>query len=568
MSSAPDFWLGRLSAATDYRQLQAVFSEIVQFARQEGDAAELARAIDEAIHRLVEERVRDEDELKDVQARYDEFRHEQRGVVGWFKRHLPFTETRRAELGHRDAISEQQAEILADNLVIARAQMVKEEFLTPEHRRLGYRLAEWQQRFEDCDSQAQMRECVAALRELTTEVIESQAFLSELDRDIEAFAGARFPEELDQQQQREDLSAAQDELATLQREVDAETSLRRTICRQIGQHVLEQLLGSDANFRTDHGRISALSSARAALKQAQEAAGSLQQRAKQLDTLAAEMDSLPSEIEKLKRECEKLQRKLNGAQVEHRRLADAFEPYQREFTTAEREAQQAQSALAAVKKVYDAWQREQQSQGGTLGETSAVEWEYQEAQENAQSAAAALDAARRPYDSARRDVQKAEQELKSLDSQLEKEQAKLAALRRKLPDLQGRYDLERDRTLRELDEARPVLQSYFDAADSAGHASQLHDQGSPKDVLQPLFAGRYELRGWEHTLHAPVNARDVHDGKRMLEAAQRAIEAETSDLDSSLTELDKRCLTVWRSHCEELSGEDLADDICAEKPWD
>ena len=138
MASAPD-WLDRLSGATDYRQLQTVFSEIVSVARGAGEQPELAHSIDEAIRRLEEERARAEVELRDVQTQYESFKQQQSGVIGWFKRHIPFTATRRKELGHRDVVSEQQAEILADNLVIARAQMLKEQFLTAEHRQLGRR---------------------------------------------------------------------------------------------------------------------------------------------------------------------------------------------------------------------------------------------------------------------------------------------------------------------------------------------------------------------------------------------------------------------------------------------
>ena len=108
-------WLDQLAQATDYRQLEEVFSAMVADAHQPGGGEEdVAGAIDLAIRRLEEERARDATQLNDFQQQYDAFRDQQSGVVGWFKRHLPFTETRRQELSLRGQLSDQQAEILAD----------------------------------------------------------------------------------------------------------------------------------------------------------------------------------------------------------------------------------------------------------------------------------------------------------------------------------------------------------------------------------------------------------------------------------------------------------------------
>ena len=90
-------WLDRLDCATDYRALQEIFSEITAAAHAGKDPAGLARSVDEAIRRLEAERASDERELAEIQTRYDTFRDQNKGVVGWFKRHIPFTETRRKE---------------------------------------------------------------------------------------------------------------------------------------------------------------------------------------------------------------------------------------------------------------------------------------------------------------------------------------------------------------------------------------------------------------------------------------------------------------------------------------
>src|SRR5262249_23017322 len=140
MSNSP-LWLERLNRATSYADLQQVFSEILADAQSGGDNDGLVQSIDEAIRRLEEERDRDQVGLQEVQSQYDSLRESNKGMVGWLKRHLPFTETRRKEHEHRGNVGEQMAEILGDNLVIARAQMVKERFQTTSQRKLGQRLA-------------------------------------------------------------------------------------------------------------------------------------------------------------------------------------------------------------------------------------------------------------------------------------------------------------------------------------------------------------------------------------------------------------------------------------------
>ncbi len=121
MSSTTD-WLERLNRATEYRELEVVFSEISAAARTTTQGEQLAETIDEAIRRLEQERLRDEEELRAFEQDYAVFKQQQQGVVGWFKRHMPLTGTRRKELEHRGSIADQKAEILADNLIIARCK--------------------------------------------------------------------------------------------------------------------------------------------------------------------------------------------------------------------------------------------------------------------------------------------------------------------------------------------------------------------------------------------------------------------------------------------------------------
>src|SRR5687767_100872 len=175
MSSAASV-LDRLNSATSYQQLQAAFAEIVSQAHAKPEDPELARTIDEVVRRLEQERARDEQELREVQSRYESFQTQHQGVVGWFKRHIPFTETRRLEVEHRGEVADQQAEILADNLVIARAQMIKERLLGPSQRKLGRRPPEWRSRYDAGLSPPNLTSLGDTLKELDSEIERSGHF--------------------------------------------------------------------------------------------------------------------------------------------------------------------------------------------------------------------------------------------------------------------------------------------------------------------------------------------------------------------------------------------------------
>ena len=241
-------WLERLGRATDYGQLQSLFSELLADANLSARGGEMAESIDEAIRRLEQERSRDEDELKEFQQRYESFKQQQSGVVGWFKRHIPFTETRRTELGHRDTVADQQAEVLADNLIIARAQMVKERLLDSSLRRLGNTYRQWQDRIDRHESVSQLGKYAADVRELTDELLTSRTFVTRLDEDIEAFSTAEFSDPDDRRRQQLDLAAARDELNELRREIREEEQLREVAIERLGQLIVEERLAADEEF--------------------------------------------------------------------------------------------------------------------------------------------------------------------------------------------------------------------------------------------------------------------------------------------------------------------------------
>lgn len=246
----------------EYRELHFVFSEIAADARVTSNDSELTKCIDEAIRRIQRESLRDEDDLQTVEQAYQAFKQEQRGFFGWLRRHLPFTKTRRKEKQHAQVVADRRAEMLADQLIIARAQMIKEQLLPPETRRLGRSANEWQRRLTECDSLARLRDYATLVRELRDELLQSHAFIEKLDADLNAFAKAHFSDREDQRRKDVDLSAARNEWTALQSEIQSEESLRAGAIGRLGEIVSDELTTHDADYRALEHRIALLSTLR------------------------------------------------------------------------------------------------------------------------------------------------------------------------------------------------------------------------------------------------------------------------------------------------------------------
>ena len=108
------------------------------------NSEQLATSIDEAIYRIQKESLCDEEELSLLRAEYEAFKLQQKEIVGWLKGHIPFTETRRQKKRHTGTVSHREAEMLADNLIIARAQMIEVRLFPPDSRRREHCPAAWQ----------------------------------------------------------------------------------------------------------------------------------------------------------------------------------------------------------------------------------------------------------------------------------------------------------------------------------------------------------------------------------------------------------------------------------------
>ena len=287
-------WLDRLDRATDYRALQEIFSEIAAQVQAGGEHGELACHVDEAVRRLEAERARDERDLQEIQSRYETFRAENKGVVGWFKRHIPFTETSRQEGEHKGDVAQQAAEILADNMVIARAQMLKERFLSPADRKLGQRPADWRVRLDEAAADRELAPLGRVLQDLDGEVQRSREFLDAIEHDLDAFAGAAFKATEDRHQCDTDLTAARQEKAELAREIEAEVALRKAGLKQIAERVVSDLDRTEAAFHADGWQVGKLREVLARADEARTSLGNLITAAASLSKPVEELHGVPA----------------------------------------------------------------------------------------------------------------------------------------------------------------------------------------------------------------------------------------------------------------------------------
>jgi hypothetical protein len=566
MSTAvqPD-WLQRLSAATTYQELQAAFNEIVMQAQSGVDSARLAASIDEAIRRLEQERARDEQELQEIQARYDAFKQQQSGVVGWFKRHIPFTETRRQEVEHRGDVADQAAEILADNLVIARAQMIKERLLGPDDRRMGLRPGQWQSRLDEHQAVDQLQPLGLSLRDMAGEVERSQAFLAEIKQDIEGFAGANFKTAEDRGRRDADLQAARQELAVLERELQEETLLKANGLKRLCCLVVDELGAGDAAFRADTERLEQLQGAQDRLDQARAALSRLRAEAGKIGGLARELEELPQKIRQFEDSLRKTESQRAAAQAEALKKTAILDDRRLLYEDAQRAHLSAQQSLQVARQFYEAYLAERGAAAapGTQAEVSdsPVAWQYEEAKQAAQAAEENFRAGSSPFETAQREAELAQSALEKLSLQIESQRRELSALEQKAPQLRSEMASVAHRAQADFDSAATALAWYLGApaVDAApalrpdelamGHAGWISSQGLQRPLADALLRSEHDPRR-----HGQATA--------VLERVAKWLDAHQQAIGQDRSAATARRTAAWQRRCRELLGDDLAIEAC------
>ena len=536
------------------------------------ESPELARAIDAAVKRLEEERARDEQELREIQGRYESFREENQGVVGWFKRHIPFTETRKQEKEHVYEVADQQAEILADNLVIARAQMIKERFVAPADRKLGRRPADWQAELARGRSIHELATLAGSLKAVAAEIDRSRGFVQLLKEDIEAFAGAQFKSKEDRQRRDADLATARDELAELQHELDQETAIKQEGLERLGRLVTDELTGNDAAFRDDGHHLERLRAAATRFDEARGATAKLAAAVGTLGGLAKELHALPGDLQQLRETRKKIEARQSDAAIAAARKAAVHDERRSRLDEAERAMRQKQQALDVVKQSEAAYRAERlaNKRMPQMAEAEVDESPYarqlREAQAALDVAAASVRDTQPACDLAKREVDEAQRALAAIDAQLKEAGDKLAVMEQRGPQLR-----------RDLATAADAGHSTFTAAATAlaaylrGDTTLSAAQSLRSEVTGPLVAGWVGGEGLQRpfadALFPYIGAGWAErDFQRHLQAAavlERVAQWEESHrhvLEQERSAVALRRESTWNRRCRELLGDVLTEE--------
>jgi len=481
-------WLTVLEQATNYRELQSVFSQMATVADAPHIASDLAASIDEAIRRIEQERSRDSSELEKFAMEYDSFKQEQSGVIGWFKRKLPFTETRKQELQHRGAVSQQKAEILADNFVIARAQMLKERILPTSARRMGNRPNDWREKLLQHDSIQGIRPYSLVAIDLGNEWIQAIGFVETIRNEIEAFSAANFEDTDDRSRRDSDLLSAREELRSLEDETREKETLRKNALKRLSTLIQNELVANDPSFQTMAWRSDQL---KEILEEVSTATALIEERRKALASLVeklSELELIPERREDLENAERKLRRDLEDA--EHRSSRAAFDLNEptNAYNTAVREANQAKAALDIAKTRHDARVAKQHAAEVTsefeFEATPPEEAEYERQKDIANQANDALRRVTALFENTKRQIERATQELDTIRKKLSQQSKELITLNEKQDQLRKLVASAHETIQRTGPEFQAALQRYSSLLPKVlwleTHRSLV---GVPKDVI-------------------------------------------------------------------------------------
>lgn len=567
-------WLEILQNTTTYRELQSVFSLMLMEANANADTPALAASIDEAIQRIEQERTRDSAELENATAQYDAFKQERSGVLGWFKRTLPFTETRKQELGHRGVVADQKAEILADNFVIARAQMLKERILPASSRRFGFRPNDWRDKLQPLESISKIRDFGSAVMDLENELDRCKSFTEMVRLDIEAFVEANFTDKEDQSRRDIDLNVARAELRTLDEEYHEKDSLRGAALMRLADLIENELTANDGTFRTTSERAA---QTKEIVEHLTKATKLVEERYGALTTVVGklgELDSIPEQRKKLEDAIRKLRRDLDDA--EHRGLraaTDLVEPTNL-YNNAVRDANQAKSDLNAAKMRYDS-SRAQQNEAEVrsnfdFGESASAEAEFEQHKNRANQANDTLRRVAATLENAKKQVELAEQEAVALQKKIDQHSKEIDSLVEKERQLKRTVDSSRDSLERTQLDYHAALHRYSSLLDEiswlenhrslAGVPADLLDQPAARDILPSSFS-------WQHsTTHGKYcELLDFEQQSTVLARLSKSIKTDHEVLKKALTQLAATRRDALKQRGSSLLDSRLAAEIKFDK---
>jgi hypothetical protein len=552
--------LNRLDNVFDYQALQQIFSDLALQAQAGREDPSLAAKIDDVIRRIEEERAADQRELDEIKGRYDSFQQENRGVVGWFKRHVPFTETRRHDLEHRSELSDQQAEILADNLVIARAQMLKERFLAPAQRRLGRRPVEWHGELETAYSVAQLPGLAASLKSLAPEIERSRGFVELVKKDVEAFAGATFAAKEDRVRRDADLQAAAHELAELVKEIEQKEKLKHDGLTRLGRLVTDELTATSGAFREDSRHLAELEASAARLSSAREALNLLGATAEKIGAVSKELAGVPEPLQMLRIERQQVERRQSEAAVAEARKTAVADERRTRSDEARRRLEQAQQSLTATQQADATWRSQHAPEKSmtqmveAAPDNSPHAAPLREAQAAVGAAKAAFDQESQSFEMAKRDADQARAALEAGKGQLASIDAKIAALEQRRAQLQH-----------ELPQTALAGQAAFARA-AAALANYLNNEPArTTTTLAPPYGcvtGSQLNASWgDALLHADRDFSRHLQALALHEQLLQWQQGRQQEIERERSSIHERRTAAWKHRCRELVGDALAPEV-------
>jgi hypothetical protein len=492
-------WLTLLNGATNYSELQNAFEHMICDAQATGDSEAMIASIDEAIRRIEQERARDQAELDGFESDYESFKQEQSGVIGWFKRKMPFTETRKKELGHRDTLSDQQAEVLADNFVIARAQMLKERIAPPKLRKMGAKPNHWREEFLGHESQETIGDYGRVILDLGNELQTTTAFLKSLQSDIESFASARFSSNDDQKRSQEDLKAAKEELKLLCDESQEKQSLRAAALVHLKDLLIQDLSEKDSSFKQTNDLLLNLKNLQTLHPRLAKLLADRLATTKTIVSKMLEQDKLPEQATKLEQSIRTLKREYEDAEQKRLQSARDLDGPNQLYQAALSEWQRADSALKATKSLYDAYVAEQAKQNASnvaevasdgdfeISGSSSVVAEYRRLEENAAQAKRELDSRTPAFEQIKRSNDLATKEAKEIQSKLDTQAIELKNLTDKESQLEQLIHREEQNLNSLVQDLKDSGQVFFRALIEIPRFEKSHPAvRSLQDILEDL----------------------------------------------------------------------------------
>jgi len=575
MSSEKD-WLTMLAQASNYADLQVAFDRMSVESETAVDGDAMVASIDEAIRRIERERASDQAELEGFSSEYEAFKKEQSGVIGWFKRKLPFTETRKQELGHRDALSDQAAEILADNFIIARAQMLRERVASPKLRRMGQQASYWRSRLLQNDSVASIREYGSVVYELGKEISVAKLFVDAILIDIEAFSGAKFINKEDQLRRNDDLIAGKRELKELVDESHEKANIRGSALVPLRNLLVSELSEKDIDFRNANHRLSLL-------KNIQEKypglAKLMEERLAMVKTLVATMverDSLPERRDKLEKAVNILKSDWEDVEQKRLRAVRDLEGPSQLYNGALRETQQTKAALNAAKPLYDAYIAEQNRAAQNAAEvtsdsdfevsTANVLTEYRRLEEAASQSAQMLRQRTPTFEHANRNHENAVNEAKTIREKAEAHAMHLKKISNLEAELQQQMLRAKQSVESTLPEFRIAAESYLDDANKITRSDA---SGTSLRFIQELLNDSIDLIlppapfSFERSSAHSATTKGLAELRRDSERLAHAINALEVDHKECLNKVT--AMSNMRKEALRVRGQMLFDQsVCSE----